>query len=363
MYYTYFYEPKFNEKKDQLTFDQIFDETLALQATPHALSFRTIQIDAPTEHSKRKIKSSMQSFVKHFDDAVNALPDTSGCYTQFKIPKHSGGMRTINAPNPELSTIMQNMRLYLEGCGILPHTSAYAYVKHRTTKMAVERHCRAKHTWYLKMDLHAFFDSCTEDFVYQQLMQIPHFAILAECTDLKKYIHFWSLNNGLPQGTPISPWLTNQIMVPVDYYLANYCNQHNCIYTRYADDLIFSSNSKEFLRSLIDIVTLYFHTFTPFRINEKKTKIASVFGQNYILGLLANKDFNATIGHKKKERLRATLHNFWIDQTSWSNEARYELLGLINYYMMIEPTYFQTLIDNFNIKHHTDIIQILKPPY
>ena len=118
----------------------------------------------------------------------------------------------------------------------------FAYVKGRSTIDAVKRHQRNKSRWFLKLDFHDFFGSSKPEFIIAQLETIfPFNEIVARPNGreaLVKALSICYLNNGLPQGTPISPTLTNLFMIPIDHYIAKTAREMtpHLVYTRYAED-------------------------------------------------------------------------------------------------------------------------------
>ena len=78
---------------------------------------------------------------------------------------------------------------------------------------------------------------------------------------------------------------------------------------------------------------------------------------------MLNKDNQITIGHRKKERLKATVHNFLADFTSgtvWSKLDVQVMLGNLSYCRNIEPEYVQQLVQKYSEKFHCDFEQETK---
>ena len=347
-------------QQTQLTFEQLLRGEIPNEPTssPTAkIQTRTIEVDELSAEQILYLIPKTTVLMQTVNPIINRYPENATMqehYNTFYIPKHSGGMRKIDAPDDQLKKDLRDIKEALEKLGILAHTCAYAYVPGRCAKDAIERHQKTGHKWYLKMDLHNFFGSCTKEFIIRQLAQIGTFRVLHPDT-ISKILNIALLNNGLPQGTPLSPWLTNQIMLPIDHELNKFCQQHNVTYTRYADDMLFSAASKTYLETGITAKVREILHGTPLQINEEKTKISSICGQNWNLGLMVNKDNNITVGHKKKERFRATLTNFCITQETWTHQETMEFLGLLQYYLSIEPEYFQNVLTKYNEKFNMDI--------
>lgn len=298
--------------------------------------------------------------------------DMSQYYESFHIPKHSGGFRRIDAPNNQLKELLRSIKdTFEEKLLVLPHTKAFAYVKGKSTKDVLVEHQTNESKWFLKLDIKNFFPSCTQEFILSQLSKLFPFGVLMRSEDmlniLKDIVHICLLNGALPQGTPMSPLLTNLIMVPIDYSLANTLrdfDRHNFIYTRYADDLLISCKYNFDWQKVQQQVNQIFQEHSaPFRIKAEKTRYGSSAGRNWNLGLMLNKDNQITIGHQKKQRLKATIFSFLQGLTNnqpWDKVDVQVLLGNISYYRKIEPGYVDALIAKYSTKFNKDFMAEVK---
>ena len=289
--------------------------------------------------------------------------DRNNQYETFKLPKRSGGFRTISAPKAELKSAQSQLAQLLSHVVPGYHTAAYAYIPGRWTKDAVERHQNNQSQWFMKTDLHDFFGSSNKDFVMSQIMKIIPFPALEESLKQKHmsledlldicFIYNEKERLVLPQGSPASPMLTNLIMIPVDYAISRWCSENHVIYTRYADDMLFSARLPMDKEKILAMVHDCLHG-TPYLINEKKTRYGSVAGSNWNLGMILNKENNITIGYKNKQELKAILNSFILDTVhgkTWEMEDVYAFCGKLNYYHDIEPEYIKNLIDKYTHKY------------
>ena len=295
--------------------------------------------------------------------------DRASLYHTFKIPKRSGGLRTINQPNDDLMAALRELAAILQNdFGALYHTSAFAYVKGRSTVDAVKKHQMHRSRWFLKIDFENFFGNTTLEFAMRMLEQIFPFSEVMKLrtgsTALEKAISLCFLDGGLPQGTPISPMLTNLLMIPIDYKIANSLVKDGFVYTRYADDSIIShSNNFMFTDMCTRIEGILAEFQAPFTIKRQKTRYGSNAGSNWNLGVMLNKDNQITIGHKKKRLYKTMICNYLMDKRSgisWPVEDVRHLQGLTSYYRMVEKQVINEIIRHYNQKTGLDFEQCIR---
>lgn len=352
-----------------------------------------------------------------FNEKHRALIDTknkASLYHSFHIPKHHGGLRRIDAPKDELMLALRELKLIFEMKLFASyHTCAFAYIHGRSVVDAVKRHQQNNSRWFLKLDFHDFFGSTTPDFLLKQLGLIfPYNEILRSERGKKELTDALSLcflNGGLPQGTPISPLLTNLMMIPFDHAVAKAMREHNphICYTRYADDLLLSadltfenskmlfamaekakyikeleekhipymqkqemisrvkaqiaelSNNTKVLKELFAIALRF---GLPFEINNSKTRYGSITGRNWNLGIMLNKDNQLTIGNQRKKHLKVLLFalaNDYKRGVIWDLNDVQILAGQISFYKMVEKDAIEKLIDGYSKKTGVDIPDLI----
>jgi len=306
-------------------------------------------------------------------------------YQTFFIPKAKSKpghtkWRRIDAPEDELmqclSTLKGIFEVLMDGCYY--HTSAYAYVNNRCAKDAAERHAKNRSNWFLKTDFSNFFGNTTPDFVMKMFSEVYPFSEIVKIprgkTALKNCLNLCFLNGGLPQGTPMSPIITNIMMIPIDHKLSNGLknktvvspngHESSFLYTRYADDIQVSNRIKFDHREIVSAInaTLEYYE-APFRLNNEKTRFGSNAGENWMLGVMVNQDHHVTVGHKRKKRLKATLASYVLDRKNgdmWSLEDIQQLQGEISYCKSVEKEAIDKIINEYSIKFETDIRAAIK---
>lgn len=287
-------------------------------------------------------------------------------YTKFKIPKRKGGYRELINPSPELKALQRRVLDFLtDTLQILPHNAAHAFTKNRDMMTNAEVHKNSK--YFLKMDLKDFFPSITTNLLREKLSNIHIFGLFPNepvTTFLDNLIIIATLDDCLPQGSPLSPYLSNLVMLEFDYSIDSAIRRKELPYywyTRYADDMTFSSKNYHNHHLLIDFITktLYDIYGDAIKINTSKTKFLKNTGRLFITGVKLNKDNNLTIGHEKKKVLKHELFNLFIAEQNneLTKEQVQTTLGQISFMNRIEPGYTQYLIKKmlkkFNSRYYS----------
>ena len=293
-------------------------------------------------------------------------------YREFSIPKKTGGLRRISAPNDELMYALRRLKsIFEDSFRVLWHTSAFAYTKGRSTVTAVKRHQANESRWFAKFDMKDFFGSTTQEFVMAMFRRIYPFALIMESRRgseaLETALSLCFLNGGLPQGTPISPLITNIMMVPIDFRMTQVFrdfDRKNFVYTRYADDFVISCRYDFDLAAVEKQIDDILHEFgAPFGIKREKTHYGSNAGSNWILGLMLNKDNNITVGYKRKREFARMLHNYVMDRkngTPWPLEDIQTMEGQRSYYAMVEGEPFSKMVSDLGKKLGVDIMALIR---
>jgi len=361
----------------QMSFEEIMAgvEDLSKYVQPNITNTRTYWVERPNQRLLENTDTEkMINALRAFNGEKEALfqADRASLYNTFHIPKNSGGLRRIDAPMPELMNALRELKTLFElNMFALYHTTAFAYVRGRSTIDAIKRHQRNESKWFLKLDFSNFFGSTTPDFVLHILSMIFPFSEIIMTDDgraeLTKALSLCFLNNGLPQGTPISPFITNLMMLPIDHKLSNSLRNFDSrrfVYTRYADDLLISCKidfDKDKVQQFVTDVLAEFNA--PFTIKPEKTRYGSSAGRNWNLGLMLNGQNQITIGHKRKKEFKAMLDNYVRCRKSGNGWERHEIQvlgGLISYYRMVEKDYIDYLLEQYGTKHGVAIEACIK---
>lgn len=208
-------------------------------------------------------------------------------YKSFTIPKKDGGERVIEAPGPELKRVLGYLNRYLQSAYFFEKSSsAYGFiagVKNDDDRRNVVTNAR-KHLgkkYLLNIDLTDFFHAVTKEKVAHIFAANPfHFKrdLHELLTDLTTY------QGRLPMGTPTSPVLSNFACRDLDDQLQQFSADLKWVYTRYADDMSFSSNSP-IEAGAIDALRAIIRK-EGFEINERKKKLFGPEEPKIVTGLL-----------------------------------------------------------------------------
>ena len=270
-------------------------------------------------------------------------------YQEFEIPKKSGGTRKILAPTGELKKIMKALS-YILNTIYVPTESAMGFVCKRSVKDNASRHLHANYV--LNIDLSNFFPSISTSQVDRSLRKEgvdPMVASLIATICCYPTKTEFGYIQSLPQGAPTSPILSNICCRSLDKQLDGLAKRFHLTFTRYADDITFSSNHNvyqedgEFWKELKRIIAEH-----HFALNDKKTRLMKCGAKQEVTGVTVGDKVN--VSRKYIKNLRAMIHQLKSERV---NKEKLNIIrGKLNYLRMIkgadDPTY-KTLCIKFNL--------------
>lgn len=257
-------------------------------------------------------------------------------YKTYFIKKKSGKNRTITSPNYQLKAIQGwFLRKYLDPVPLNDRVTGF--VKKKGIKTNGVYHLDNKIVMCL--DLENFFPSITSAMINNYFLTRFDEITSGYLTKLVTY------RGILPQGGVTSPALSNIIFHPIDDEITNLCNEKNITYSRYADDLTFSSNYIDDLVQLKSQIMIILNK-SGFQLNEHKTRFMTGKNRKIVTGLILNSG-KLTVGKLRKRFIRAALFNYIIKKDKSVNVN--EIYGLIAFIRDIEPDYAEK-IQNYIIK-------------
>ena len=227
-------------------------------------------------------------------------------YTTFKIPKKSGGDRIIKAPNPKLKKLQTHLAHCLYSClseieeGRNATPVAYGFRKGGTIAANAKNHKRRRYV--LNLDLEDFFPSFNFGRVRGFLLKDKAFKLEEEVATTIAQIA--CDGEALPQGSPCSPVISELIGQVLDLRLLRFAKKHGVRYSRYADDLTFSTNQKDFPPDFAQQDASDLSKWTlgnelvqkiegaGFKINAGKTRMQCRGSRQMVTGLVVNEKAN-----------------------------------------------------------------------
>lgn len=244
-------------------------------------------------------------------------------YRNFRIPKRKKGeYREIRSPRKDLKKIQSSLLKAFEEI-YQPPPCVHGFVEKRSIATNAYKHVKKKAV--LNIDLENFFPSITQKRIFG-LLSKPPFSFPKDVASLLSEL--LCEKDGLPQGAPTSPILSNMICLGMDKRLIEFAMRKKITYTRYADDLTFSATSKHTMKKLVSwgiegetkisselerIITK-----SGFKINYEKIHLASSNNRQLVTGIVVNKKCNFTRADYRL--LRTVLHNWRLEGAAFAAE-------------------------------------------
>jgi RNA-directed DNA polymerase len=269
-------------------------------------------------------------------------------YMEYQIPKRTGGTRTIHHPARELkliqSWLLQNVLAYLP-----IHSSATAYKSGHSILGNAAQHVSNK--YLLRVDFRNFFPSlkgADVAAVIPSKWPRPANVDLTE-VDIKFIRQIVCRNDALTIGAPTSPCLSNVIMFDFDETWSKFSESRDVKYTRYADDLYFSTNRPDVLRGVLEMLrrSLASNHRPTLEINDAKTAFSSRKRRRLAAGLVLTSDRKISIGRHKKRILKSMVMKLTHNQLE-SHQVS-SLRGWISYVRSVEPIFITALQRKYNV--------------
>lgn len=233
-----------------------------------------------------------------------------GRYRHFSIPKKSGGKRNIASPSRGLKHILYYVNIVLKAI-YQPSEYAMGFVEGRNVVDNAMRHIGQNYVF--NIDLENFFPSIEQPRVWKRFQlkpfnfKRPIANILAGLCCVKKKNEDGTVKYVVPQGAPTSPLITNAICDTLDRRLSGLARRFNLHYSRYADDITFSSmhnvykEGGDFRAELKRIIE-----GQNFKMNEAKTRLQKIGERQEVTGLTINNKVNASTAYVAE--IRNLLH-------------------------------------------------------
>ena len=264
-------------------------------------------------------------------------------YNTFFIPKRDWTRRKIQAPNNKLKIVQKKILKELEKRYFLPNFVT-AFRKNFSIKYNAKKHTNKKVV--INIDIKDFFSNVTSEMLEKRFK----FYKNIKDEDIQKFIKLTTNNWSIPQGAPTSPFLANFVFLPIDYIIINLLKKYdkNVSYTRYADDLTFSSNNVK-IKNAIRIITDWILPKYWFEAKKKKTTIYRKHTRQLVTGLVVNT--KVAYPRAKYMILRSMIYNF-ITKWKWDS---YKIKWYLSFLRFIDYKKYKILKKYYSSKFKNNL--------
>lgn len=260
-------------------------------------------------------------------------------YKSFEIPKKSGGTRIIYAPNDNLKKIQRKLgrRLYEIHKNYIDQHGIFSNISHgfeKTKGIITNARIHKNKRYLLNIDISNFFLSFNFGRVQGFFHKSREFMFSKEESTV--IVQLVCYEGKLPQGAPTSPIISNLIFNIVDLRILSLAKKYKLSYTRYADDMSFSTNNRAFQTDYINFIKelRVLLENSGFEINENKTRLEYYSSRQEVTGLTVNKKINVSRKFIKQTRAMVDqllkTDSFKIDGAVGTEEKLEGRLAFIN---------------------------------
>lgn len=223
-------------------------------------------------------------------------------YVECSIKKRDGGTREICVPQDKLKSIQRKLLRILETV-YNRKPAAHGFVIDRNSYTNAKNHC--KRSLVFNIDLKDFFTQIHFGRVMGMLKSKPYSLGDEAAMVIAQLVCY---KGKLPQGAPTSPIISNMICAPLDTQLTKLAKKYKLVYSRYADDITFSTYKPKFPREVVDVIAdnviigielAEILNKNSFEVNPKKINLRTRNERQEVTGLVVNKFVNL-----KREYLR-----------------------------------------------------------
>lgn len=269
-------------------------------------------------------------------------------YRRYEIPKKTTGNRSIHHPSPQLKLFQKyiSKEVFLR---FPVHKSVFSYRKGVSTKDLANEH--KNNRYLLRIDFRNFFPSFRGENIRLFLKNSDLNLNDLEITLINLLV---CKKDKLTIGAPSSPAITNAILYDFDKNMFDMCEEKRIKYSRYADDLYFSTNEDNELSFILEYINKYkFQYGIKLQVNNKKNIYTSKKHKRVITGLTITTDNNISVGRKQKRIIKSLINSYKYHNIDI--EKKKYLKGYLSYLLSVEPSY----IINLKKKYGEDLINDL----
>jgi RNA-directed DNA polymerase len=266
-------------------------------------------------------------------------------YKQFEIkkrnPKDCNDFRVISQPSKQVKylqrVLIKNIFKHLP-----IHESVYSYKEGVNILDHAKLHLHNR--YLLRIDFENFFPSIKRTDI-ELLLQKTELRLSVD--DIKFICDLVCLNDGLTIGAPSSPILSNAVLYSLDKNWFENSKGKKITYSRYADDIYFSTNIPNILSDHLQEFQAFINTFNSpkLKINNHKSVFTSKKRKRVVTGLVLNSKDEISLGRNRKRELKALVHRYVLKAL---NEEEFKYLkGYLSFALQTEPQFVSALKNKY----------------
>lgn len=267
-------------------------------------------------------------------------------YRSFELAKRGGGVRPIESPRVFLKVIQRFLLDYiLHGLPVSDRVFSFR----PGTSIADNASNHVAKDYVAAIDIENFFGSITREQVFAHLRASDfsdRSAVLISALVTK--------DNVLPQGAATSPAISNSLLFEFDHRMSRLTEKLGITYTRYADDISVSGSDKATIEKVIEVAGAELLRDYGLRLNTKKTRISSKYGQQKVTGLVVNE--KVWPPRQFRRQVRAAFHNAEREHHVSEDQLR-KLSGYLSYLSS-----FDAMRGSADLDRYQQIIRDLRAP-
>ncbi|GGX99978.1 retron St85 family RNA-directed DNA polymerase [Vogesella alkaliphila] len=272
-------------------------------------------------------------------------------YKKYEIPKrNSDKTRLIAQPSKEVKFMQRLVVKYLRD--ILP-VSRHAMAYESGTSIVKNASIHKNNPYLLKMDFKNFFLSITPSLFFG-LMSDGGVEFSDDDKILLSNLLFWKLRRNSPLrlsvGAPSSPFISNVVMYHFDCLMESQCAAMRIRYSRYADDMTFSTRERDALSEMPGFVrsVLKRDYDGKIKVNSEKTIFLSKAKRRTVTGITITNDDTLSVGRDRKRNISAMVHHFSLGKLS--AEEVQKLKGYLSFVAAVEPNFIYRMMSKYGNK-------------
>lgn len=268
-------------------------------------------------------------------------------YSCFQLRKPNGNLREIEAPAEGLKSIQKQLNYFLQALYFEHQTSAsHGYLicpKNEKSQKNILKNAESHlgNSYMLNADFKDFFHQIKLNDVVTifsgQLLdfnQKDAFALAKLCV----------YKNHLPMGAPTSPVLSNLYAIPLDNDIQQWADSNQITYTRFVDDLTFSSDNEVFSQKHLDDIVQICSKYS-LKLNDKKTSFKDPSDKKMVTGLILNQTVDIPpefYNQLNKDLFRlkavyeASILTRQLEHNNLLDKFKQEVQGQVNFIGMVE---------------------------